>query len=233
MKVYSGWRVAPVVGTDRPSRFSPTAGSPVGAARRKVGESVHPLEGYPPEVVAEIARVLEWIEAHPRGEWSDMGDLFALYKKWRDIIRGTPPLLDGMGTSHTVDGLSSFGRILLLRHRAEPHTPPTIVSKVPPDAEGELPPDPSKEPSPPLTPEDAAILKVLLQANGVTKTVDRIMEMVSLSDRTIRTRLKYLRELKLVHEPVKKKGYCLTAMGLDRAGKLPADAGADLFKPGH
>jgi hypothetical protein len=81
---------------------------------------MRPQEGYPPEVVADIVRVLEWIEAHPGGKWADMGDfLYAIYLKWQDIIRGTPSMLDGNGTQHTVDGLSSFGRIFLLRHRAE------------------------------------------------------------------------------------------------------------------
>ncbi len=61
-----------------------------------------------------------------------MGELFATYKKWRDIIRATPSLLDGKGTYHTVDSLSSFGRIFLLEHRTEPQTPSAGDSKAPP-----------------------------------------------------------------------------------------------------
>jgi hypothetical protein len=103
---------------------------------------VNPLEGYPPEVVADIVRVLERIEAHPNGKWADMGELLAVYKRWRDIIRGTPPLLDNSGTMKTVPGLSSFGRIFLLEYRRKsgaegvapsasqtptPQTPPRLI----------------------------------------------------------------------------------------------------------
>src|SRR5262249_44127106 len=80
--------------------------------------------------------------------------------------------------------------------------------------------------SSPLASEDAAILKVLLQAEGVTMTVERIEGKVTISGRTIRKRLKCLRDLKLVEEPAKKKGFCLTTRGIARAKNLPTDAGA-------
>ena len=72
-------------------------------------------ENFPPKVAAEILQVLEWIDAHPGGRWDDMGDLLAMYQRWRDIIRGNPPLLDDCGTMHTVPGLSSYGRIFIRR----------------------------------------------------------------------------------------------------------------------
>jgi hypothetical protein len=84
---------------------------------------------------------------------------------------------------------------------------------------------------PPLTPEDAAILKVLLQAGGVTMTVERIEGKVSLSDKTIRKRLQSLRDRDMVEEPMPKKGHCLTAAGQSLAGGLPADAGAEFLNP--
>jgi predicted transcriptional regulator len=91
-----------------------------------------------------------------------------------------------------------------------------------PNAEGEQPLS--------LTQEDAAILKVLLQANGVMLTVDKIVAKVCFTDKTIRTRLKNLREFGLVREPEKKKGYTTTAKGTDVAKGLPADAGAKLIQ---
>jgi hypothetical protein len=77
------------------------------------------MTDYPAEVIAEIAEVLEWIEANPYGKWDDMQGLFAVYRGWRDIIRGDN-LLDDAGTMQTVPGLSSFGRVVLLRHRCKP-----------------------------------------------------------------------------------------------------------------
>jgi hypothetical protein len=84
-------------------------------------------------------------------------------------------------------------------------------------------------PEVPLTPEDAAILTVLLRAKGVTMVVEAIAAKVTLSEKTIRTRLKHLRTLGLVEEPEKKKGHCLTAAGSARARRLPADAGRAFF----
>jgi hypothetical protein len=106
--------------------------------------------------------------------------------------------------------------------RAENAEKTTSQTLPKPDTEGEQPP--------PLTPEDAAILKVLLQANGVTMIVNKIEAKVRFTDKTIRTRLKKLRALELVHEPEKNKGYTTTAKGMDAAKNLPADAGAQLIR---
>ncbi|MGH7172488.1 MAG: hypothetical protein ACRELG_19590 [Gemmataceae bacterium] len=94
-----------------------------------------------------------------------------------------------------------------------------------------LSPGIAEQPQPPLTPEDAAILRVLFQADSVTMTVERIMGKVSLSDKSIRKSLTYLRSLELVEEPVKKKGFCLSTTGLTRAKSLPTDAGANFLAP--
>ena len=72
---------------------------------------------YPDEAVAEITEVLEWIEATPDGKWEDVPELFAQYKRWRDIIYGVPPLLNRSGTMRDVPGLTSFGRAFLLAQR--------------------------------------------------------------------------------------------------------------------
>ncbi len=82
---------------------------------------------------------------------------------------------------------------------------------------------------PPLTPEDAAILKVL-QAGVVTMTVDKIAAKVRFTDKTIRTRLEKLRASELVCEPEKRKGYTTTAKGAAAAKNLPDDAGAGLIR---
>jgi hypothetical protein len=67
----------------------------------------------------EIAEVLEYIDANPRGLWANMPpELEATYKRWRDIIRQKDkPLLDNTGTIQTLPGLSSFGRLFLIEHR--------------------------------------------------------------------------------------------------------------------
>jgi len=77
-----------------------------------------PDDSLPPKVVDEICQVLEWIEAHPRGHWQDMDDLFEFYTRWRDIIRGVPRLLNDNGTMRTVSGLTGAGRIFLIKHRS-------------------------------------------------------------------------------------------------------------------
>jgi hypothetical protein len=82
----------------------------------------------------------------------------------------------------------------------------------------------------PLIPEDAALLKVLLAAKGVTMIVEAISAKVAISDKTIRGRLRALHDLGLVEEPVKKKGVCLSKAGRARALELPADAGANLLR---
>jgi DNA-binding transcriptional ArsR family regulator len=85
--------------------------------------------------------------------------------------------------------------------------------------------------TPPLSAPDAAILKILLQANPVTMTVGRIAEKVKLGERTIRTRLKALRAHGIVEEPKPRHGYRLTVTGLTLARDLPSDAGALLLRP--
>jgi hypothetical protein len=78
----------------------------------------------PPAARAEICKVLEWFDAHPRGRYEDMGEqLKALRDTWRDIIRGNPalddpPLIDNLGTMQTVPGLSAYGRFFLLGQQA-------------------------------------------------------------------------------------------------------------------
>jgi hypothetical protein len=72
---------------------------------------------YPDAAVAEIEEVLGWIEVNPDGKWEDVPKLFAQYKRWRDIIYGVPPLLNGSGTMRSVPGLTSFGRAFLLEQR--------------------------------------------------------------------------------------------------------------------
>jgi hypothetical protein len=79
-----------------------------------------------------------------------------------------------------------------------------------------------------LSSEDAAILKTLLQA-GVTLTVWKIVEKITLGDKTIRKRLRFLRGQGLVEEPVKKKGHGLTLAGMTKAKHLPPDAGNQFF----
>ena len=80
-----------------------------------------------------------------------------------------------------------------------------------------------------LIAEEAAILNVMLQSDGVRLTVEKIMGKVRLSDKTIRKHLTSLRKQKLVEEPDKKKGYSLTNTGRLRARELPADTAADLL----
>jgi hypothetical protein len=83
----------------------------------------------------------------------------------------------------------------------------------------------------PVNPDQAAVLKTLLRAGGVTMTVTMIVGKVSLSEKTLRKVLRSLRGLGLVKAPAAKKGHCLTAAGQKRAGELSAEAGARLLKP--
>jgi hypothetical protein len=78
----------------------------------------------PPGVIADIVKVVEWIKANPRGELKDMQGLFDVYRKWRDIIRNDLKLLDGKGTQRSVDGLSSYGEVFLLKHRPKSEATP-------------------------------------------------------------------------------------------------------------
>ncbi|HEY7311161.1 MAG TPA: hypothetical protein VH643_17495 [Gemmataceae bacterium] len=89
---------------------------------------------------------------------------------------------------------------------------------------------PSPLPLLPLSQEDAAILKVLHQAKGVTMTAELIGGEVKLSVKTIRRRLEKLHREKLVHEPEKKRGHTLTSTGVERANSLPDDAGKQLIQ---
>ena len=73
----------------------------------------------PAQVISEIIPLLEWFGANTdHGRlWKDMGPLLvAVYERWRDIIRAEPALLDDLGTMGTAPGLSSFGRVFLLKH---------------------------------------------------------------------------------------------------------------------
>jgi hypothetical protein len=57
-----------------------------------------------------------------------MGELKDVYDRWRDIIKGDPPLLDIAGTMHSVPGLSSFGRLFLLEHSpGESGSAPAVI----------------------------------------------------------------------------------------------------------
>jgi hypothetical protein len=98
---------------------------------------------------------------------------------------------------------------------ATPHAEVTV-----PPADGE----------PSLTPEDAAVLKVLLLADPVRMTVGKIEGKVTVSEKTIRNRLKRLGFLGLVERPEPKKGHRLTARGRTLAEKLAQDAGATLLR---
>jgi hypothetical protein len=109
-------------------------------------------------------------------------------------------------------------------------TPPIVkATEREPDARSPEVNTDGKQP-PSLTQEDAAILKVLLQANPVTMIVGNIESKVCFTDKTIRRRLKKLRTLELVCEPEKNKGYTTTTKGADAAKKLPNDAGAKLIR---
>jgi hypothetical protein len=101
----------------------------------------------------------------------------------------------------------------------------------PPPAPSESAAGPAGSDTTSLTSDQAAVLKTLLGAGGVTMTVEMIVDKVSLSDRTVRTVLKSLRDLGLAVEPTPKKGHCLTPEGHRRTLELPADAGASLLKP--
>jgi hypothetical protein len=76
----------------------------------------------PPEVVQEVIEFLSYVEANPRGPWPAQTDrLWHIYERWRHIIRQDgQPLLDESGTMTTLPGLSSWGRIFLLKHRCPP-----------------------------------------------------------------------------------------------------------------
>jgi hypothetical protein len=87
---------------------------------------------------------------------------------------------------------------------------------------------------PPLTPEHAAILKVLLATYPETQTIEKIEERVKFNERDICGGLQYLRSMNLVHEPFSKKGSTLTPEGQVIARNLPAAAGVDLMRsPGR
>ncbi len=77
--------------------------------------------------------------------------------------------------------------------------------------------------------EEAAVLKVLLQAGGVKVKAKSIPDILVLSEKTVRNKLKQLISVGLVEEPTPKKGYCLTAKGRSLAKGLSADAGLKLF----
>ena len=77
-----------------------------------------------PEVIAEIAKVLKWVKAHPGGSWKDEPEIYAIYKEWRDIIRNDLNLLDGKGTQRDVDGLSGPGKLFLQKHSRQSEAMP-------------------------------------------------------------------------------------------------------------
>lgn len=79
----------------------------------------------PPEVIAEIVRVLKWVKAHPRSSWLDDPEVCDIYQKWRDLIRNDLDLLDGKGTQRDVDGLTSYGELFLLKHDGKSQATPT------------------------------------------------------------------------------------------------------------
>jgi hypothetical protein len=96
----------------------------------------------------------------------------------------------------------------------------------------EQPPSSEKDlPVVPLKPQDAALLKVLLAAKGVTMTAEALEgKTKNLSERTIRERLQYLQGVGLVDKPLGNTGYGLTAGGLARAKGLPAGLGGDFLR---
>jgi hypothetical protein len=109
-----------------------------------------------------------------------------------------------------------------------------LAGLLPPAAPQPAPSEPAPAEQPqavPLNNEQAAVLKTLLRAGGVTMTVEMIVGEVSLSEKTVRKVLRSLRNLGLAEEPAPKKGHCLTHEGQRRTLELPADAEAHLLKP--
>jgi hypothetical protein len=78
---------------------------------------------YPDEAIAEITEVMAWLVENPDGAWEDVPELFAKYKRWRDIFYGVPPLLNRSGTMRCVPGLASFGRVFLLQQHQRSDVP--------------------------------------------------------------------------------------------------------------
>lgn len=76
----------------------------------------------PPEVIADIVKVLWWIKAHPDGRREDMGELFDVYKKWRAIIFKRE-LLDDTRNQRTLGGLSGDGEVFLLKYGGTSEAP--------------------------------------------------------------------------------------------------------------
>jgi hypothetical protein len=78
--------------------------------------------------------------------------------------------------------------------------------------------------------QEAAILKAMRAIHPVQAKVEDLTGKLLLSEKSIRTYLKSLRTRKLVTKPQGKLGRALTDAGLKMAGKLPAGAGARLFR---
>jgi hypothetical protein len=79
--------------------------------------------------------------------------------------------------------------------------------------------------------EEAAILKVLLDSGNVKMIVSMIVSKLTLSDKTVRNKLKSLQDRNLVEYPNAKKGCRLTENGRAEAKRLPASAGNEFFRP--
>jgi hypothetical protein len=75
---------------------------------------------------------------------------------------------------------------------------------------------------PPLTAEETAILRALEKAHPQTLTQVQLGGLAKLSERTVRDRLKALRQCGLTHRPRgRRKGEALTPSGLKAAANLP------------
>jgi hypothetical protein len=105
----------------------------VETSRAEIKDTPMSENDIPPEVKADIVKVLEWIKANPRGELKDMQGLFDVYRKWRNVIRNDLELLDGKGTHRSVDGLSGRGEIFLEKHRRKSEATPARKRGRPPD----------------------------------------------------------------------------------------------------
>jgi hypothetical protein len=80
---------------------------------------------YPPEAVAEIVEVLQWLQENPRVRWKDMPGLRTLYKRWRDVLRHDR-LINNDQNQWLAPTVTGFGLLFLMKHS------PTAGSAAPP-----------------------------------------------------------------------------------------------------
>ncbi len=86
------------------------------------------LDTLPPEAVREIVEVLRHFETSPHGPWEP---IWPLYEKWREVIRADGcDWLDHAGTMQATPGLSSFGRLFLMKHGDAPYEPDAAATEI-------------------------------------------------------------------------------------------------------